>query len=160
MPVSETCALVGILVSTRWPDFCEALVMKMKIQPIRIVLTIVFFGVLPKTHAVIPAPDGGYPGGNTAEGQAALLSLTTGGYNTGSGWLSLRGLTSGNFNTAVGAGTLPLNNADQNTAIGTGALLFNTNGGSNTASGAFALFNNMSGSFNTANGDGALFSNT
>ena len=28
--------------------------------------------------AVLPAPDGGYPGGNTAEGQNALLSLATG----------------------------------------------------------------------------------
>jgi hypothetical protein len=36
------------------------------------------FGLLPRAQAVVPAPDGGYPGGNTAEGQAALLSLTTG----------------------------------------------------------------------------------
>ena len=32
----------------------------------------------PKAKAVSPLPDGGYPGGNTAEGQNALLSLTTG----------------------------------------------------------------------------------
>ena len=29
-------------------------------------------------QAVSPPPDGGYPGGNTAQGQSALLSLTTG----------------------------------------------------------------------------------
>jgi hypothetical protein len=29
-------------------------------------------------QAVSPVPDGGYPGGNTAEGQNALLSLTSG----------------------------------------------------------------------------------
>jgi hypothetical protein len=29
-------------------------------------------------RAVVPPPDGGYPGGNTAEGQNALFSLTTG----------------------------------------------------------------------------------
>ena len=46
-------------------------------------------------QAVIPAPDGGYPGGNTAEGQAALLSLTTGGFNTAVGFLSLRSDTTG-----------------------------------------------------------------
>jgi hypothetical protein len=32
-------------------------------------------------HAVSPVPDGVYPGRNTAEGQTALLSLTTGTYN-------------------------------------------------------------------------------
>ena len=31
-----------------------------------------------KSQAVSPPPDGGYPGNNTAEGQNALLSLTTG----------------------------------------------------------------------------------
>src|SRR5438477_6752129 len=139
MPVSETCALVGIIVSTRWPDFCEALVMKMKIPSIRIVLTIVFFGVLPKTHAVIPAPDGGYPGGNTAEGQAALLSLTTGGFNTAVGFFSLRSDTTGQFNTAIGAGTLLANTADYNTATGAGALLSNNTGPLNTANGTLAL---------------------
>jgi hypothetical protein len=34
------------------------------------------FGLLPpNVFGVVPAPDGGYPGGNTAEGQNALLSL-------------------------------------------------------------------------------------
>jgi hypothetical protein len=118
------------------------------------------FVLADRTQAVSPPPDGGYPGGNTAEGQSALLSLTTGGYNSALGWLSLKTLTSGNFNTGVGAGTLVLNTADQNTATGTGALLFNGTGFQNTASGAFALFNNDTGSFNTAVGVETLFSNT
>ena len=54
----------------------------------------------PVAKAVIPPPDGGYPGGNTAEGQNALLSLTTGTYNTALGLFSLRSNTTGNFNTA------------------------------------------------------------
>src|SRR5690242_2086398 len=37
-------------------------------------------------QAVVPAPDGGYPGRNTAEGDSALLSLTSGTYNTATGW--------------------------------------------------------------------------
>ena len=48
------------------------------------------FTLLPKALAVSPPPDGGYPGGNTAEGQNALLSLTTGGFNTAVGFLSLK----------------------------------------------------------------------
>jgi hypothetical protein len=40
----------------------------------------------PIAQAVSPAPDGGYPGGNTAEGQNALLSPTTGQYNTAVGF--------------------------------------------------------------------------
>jgi len=131
----------------------------------------------PKARAVVPAPDGGYPGGNTAEGQSALFSLTTGGYNTAVGFFALRGNTTGQFNTAIGAGTLLANTADQNTATGAGALLSNTTGfgntadgaftllsnstgGRNTATGRFALYNSTTGSFNTAHGVDALYSNT
>src|SRR5467141_3100698 len=102
-------------------------------------LLILCFGLLPNAEAVSPAPDGGYPGGNTAEGQAALLSLTSGGFNTAVGFLSLRSNTTGQFNTTIGAGTLLANTADQNTATGAGALLSNTTGTQNTANGAFAL---------------------
>jgi hypothetical protein len=111
---------------------------------------------LPSVQAVIPAPDGGYPGGNTAEGQNALFSLTTGGFNTAVGFLSLRTDTSGAFNTAIGAGTLLANTADGNTATGTGALLSNTTGGFNVADGAFTLFSNTTGFQNTATGYQAL----
>jgi len=111
-------------------------------------------------QSVVPAPDGGYPGGNTAEGQSALFSLTSGGFNTGVGFLSLRSNTTGNFNTATGAGTLLANTADQNTATGAGALLSNTTGDRNTATGTFALFNNATGNSNTGEGWRALFQNT
>jgi hypothetical protein len=129
-------------------------------------------GVGPTIQAVVPPPDGGYPNANTAEGQNALLNLTSGGFNTAVGWLSLRSDMIGSFNTAVGAATLFRNNADENTAIGTGAMLSNTGGIQNTATGAFALFSNSGptdslnppsgepASFNTANGYQALFNNT
>jgi hypothetical protein len=118
-----------------------------------------YFAISPNMQAVSPAPDGGYPGGNTAEGQLALGSLTSGIYNTGVGIYSLLSLTTGSFNTAVGAGTLLNNTANENTATGAGALLSNTTGLGNTASGAFALFSNIGGAGNTAVGDRALLDN-
>ncbi len=107
-----------------------------------------------------PAPDGGYAGGNTAEGTSSLFSLTTGAYNTAVGFSSLLSNADTSFNTGVGAGTLLLNTAAENTATGAGALLSNSTGTQNTANGAFALFSNTTESFNTATGFEALFSNT
>ena len=117
-------------------------------------------GLLPKAQAVFPPPDGGYPEGNTAEGQNALLSLTSGTYNTAVGIVSLGSDTDASFNTAIGAGALLLNNADNNTATGAFALLSNTTGPANTAIGALALFSNIEGNSNTAIGVHAMFSNT
>jgi len=124
------------------------------------VFALVLLVLSPVAQAVSPAPDGGYPGGNTAEGQAALSSLTTGGFNTAVGFLSVRSDTTGSFNTGVGAGTLLANTADENTATGAGALLSNLIGTQNTANGTFALFSNNIGDDNTADGFEALFSNT
>jgi len=114
----------------------------------------------PEAQAVVPPPDGGYPGGNTAEGQNALQSTTTGGFNAAVGYFSLFANTTGSFNTAVGAGALDLNTGDNNTAVGAAALLLNTTGTENTATGTDALVYNDSGSQNTANGALALVSNT
>ena len=125
-----------------------------------VVLAVPCLTVLPKSQAVVPAPDGGYSGFNTAEGTNALFSLTAGAGNTAVGWYSLFSDTSGGFNTAVGAGTLLFNNADANTAVGTAALLLNTDGEHNTAIGTSALSNNTIGYSNTAIGSAALFANT
>ena len=113
-----------------------------------------YFSTLLTSQAVNPLPGGGYPGGNTAQGQNALLNLTSGTYNTAIGWFSINSNKIGSFNTAVGAGTLFANIAD-NTATGAGALLNNTPGANNTVSGVFALFNNTTGASNTATGLGA-----
>jgi len=137
---------------------------KLKTTPsLLITITFLCFDLLPTLRAVSPAPDGGYPGGNTAEGQNALLSLTSGTFNTALGFLSLRSETEGQFNTAVGAGALLANEGRpatnlgiENTAVGAGALLSNTTASFNTADGAFALFSNTTGSGNTANGFQAL----
>ena len=122
-------------------------------------LVLVCFALSSKVQAVIRAPDGNYPGGNTAEGASALLNLTTGTYNTAVGWLSLRTDTAGSLNTAIGAGTLFANTGDQNTATGAAALFFNA-GSFSTANGAQALLNNTTGGANTANGVSALQGNT
>jgi len=125
-----------------------------------IILLLAFFALPQRTRAVSPAPDGGYPGGNTAEGKNALLSLTTGGFNTAVGYLSLGTDNTGALNTGIGAGALLANTADEITAVGAGALLSNTTGPFNTATGAFALLSNTTGSDNTALGSAALESNT
>ena len=123
-------------------------------------VALVCLGLLPQAQAVSPAPDGGYPGQNTAEGQSALLHLAGGTYNTALGWSSLGFNVTGSFNTAAGAGALLADTADQNTATGAGALLGNTEGIDNTANGAFALLSNTTGLENTAIGFDALSSNT
>src|ERR1700741_1737907 len=87
------------------------------------ILALGCLAVPPIAQSVSPPPDGGYPGGNTAEGQNALFGLTSGAYNTAVGYLSLQSDATSPFNTALGAGTLFANTADQNTAVGAGALL-------------------------------------
>jgi hypothetical protein len=133
--------------------------MKITIQSLLFVLTLLFLGLLPKAQAVSPAPDGCYTGFTTAEGCNALNVLTTGAGNTGIGWRSLYFVGAGNFNTGVGAGTLVLNTADSNTAVGAAAMLLNTGGTLNTAVGTDALVHNSNSNQNTAVGAFALFSN-
>ena len=115
----------------------------------------------PVALAVDPPPDGGYLNGNTAEGQDALFSLTTGSSNVAIGLNSLYFNTTGSANTATGSNAL-FNNTmgDFNTATGDSALLANTTGVFNTAIGATALLSNTMGSNNTAIGLTALHSNT
>jgi len=134
--------------------------LKTTTPPLLITLTLLCFALLPRAQAVVPPPDGGYPGFNTAEGEKALFGLTSGTGNVAAGWGALYSDNQGSLNTAIGTGALLLNIADQNTATGAGALLFNNNGTSNTANGAFALHLNTEGSSNTANGWQALYSNT
>jgi hypothetical protein len=124
-------------------------------------VVLAFIALCETLQAVTPAPDGGYPGQNTAEGQNALLSLNinAGNNNTAVGWSSLRSNVSGVWNTALGSGTLFSNTGDGNTAIGGAALFSNTTGDYNTAAGLLALFYNTVGVYNTALGASTLQSN-
>ena len=62
----------------------------MKHRYIRLTAVLLFalgtLALISPADAVIPAPDGGYPGFNTAEGENALKNLTTGSANTAIGW--------------------------------------------------------------------------
>jgi Chaperone of endosialidase len=147
-------------------------------RPIFIIFSFICAGFLSQLRAVSPPPDGGYPGGNTAEGTNALFNLstgvwntalgaqalyqdTTGGSNTGTGFQALFSNTIGGQNTASGAFSLFSNLEGQsNTATGYQSLFSNTIGGQNTASGAFSLFSNLHGLGNTADGYKALVWNT
>ena len=125
--------------------------------PLLIILTLLCFTPLPQVQAT-PDP-GSVDPFNTADGDHALFSNTTGFANSAFGWYALFANTDGLYNTAVGAGALDLNNGNDNTAVGTAALLLNTTGDDNTAVGVAALENNT-GDNNTATGAFALFSNT
>ena len=123
-------------------------------------LVLAWFALSPAARAVLPAPDGGYPSDNTAEGNDALFSLTTGTHNTATGFDALYFNTTGAFNTANGSNALNHNTtANFNTATGASALLFNTTGDSNTATGFEALASNTTGFSNTAEGYQALLNN-
>jgi len=135
--------------------------MKTSIPPVLFTFALVCFALVQTTHAVSPAPDGAYPGANTAEGgSGTLFSLTTGTNNTALGSQALFSVTRGSQNTATGVQALKNNTANGNTADGFQALVRNTTGTSNTATGWRALFANTDGSSNTADGSGALYSNT
>src|SRR5262245_1275600 len=56
----------------------------------------------PMARAVSPPPDGGYSNQNTAEGDDALFSLTSGINNTALGYNALYRDTTGTDNTATG----------------------------------------------------------
>jgi hypothetical protein len=120
------------------------------------------FAFLHPAQAVVPSPDGGYPGFNTAEGQDALFSLTpSGAANTAIGFHALYSNTTGDSNTAAGADALVNNRTGRsNTATGFHALNENTFGMANTATGFRALDHNQIGSRNTAIGYSSLSNNT
>jgi hypothetical protein len=137
---------------------------------------LVCFALSPSARAVVPAPDGGYAGANTAEGTNALFSRTTGVWNTALGFQALYHLTTGSQNNATGFRALfSLTTGSQNTADGVQALFSNIDGFGNVALGFQTLIDllhtdyntalgyqaasNTTGSYNTAVGSIALLDN-
>jgi hypothetical protein len=145
---------------------------------IPLTLALACLALSPTARAVYPPPDGAYFPENTAEGEDALFSNTTGFANTAIGREALYYNTTGFFNTATGGNTLVSNTTgarntaageytlilnttgSDNTGTGESTLASNTTGNSNTATGAIALLNNTTGSNNTAEGYNALENNT
>jgi Chaperone of endosialidase len=135
---------------------------KTVIVSLLIALALACFALSPPIAlAVTPPPDGGYANLNTAEGDFALFSLTTGTENTALGFQALYSDTDGSLNTATGRFALLTNTeGSENTAVGASALKLNTTGSQNVALGRSALFENTTGSFNNALGYNAMSSNT
>jgi hypothetical protein len=88
---------------------------------------------------------------NTAIGNGALYSNTTGTSNTAIGNASLVSNIIGSANVAVGDFTLASNDSSGNTAVGYAALS-NTQDEQNSAVGVFALSDNTGGFYNVAMG--------
>src|SRR5882724_11791056 len=117
------------------------------------------FALSPPARAVVPAPAGGYFNDNTAEGEDALFSLTTGFGNTAVSFRALFNTTTGSRNTANGGFSLSFSTTgNDNTANGQSSLLSNTTGDANTSNGVRALQGNLTGFNNTATGVNALLS--
>jgi hypothetical protein len=96
---------------------------------------------------------------NTAVGKDALTSNTIGAYNVAIGRSTLSANVSGNFNMAIGTEALRDTTANYNLAIGFRVGFVNTTGNHLTGIGAGALLDNTTGSFNTAIGSDALANN-
>jgi hypothetical protein len=124
-------------------------------------LALACFALSPIARAVTPAPDGGYPNENTAEGEDALFSLTTGSSNTAIGYHALHNSTTGIDHTAIGSEALASLSAGAGcTAVGSQALSNDVFGGDNTAIGSSALHSNTTGALNTAVGFNTMVANT
>src|SRR5439155_5728927 len=127
------------------------------IHPLLALFAFACFALSQNALAVVPAPDGGYPGANTAEGDDALYSLTTGVDNTATGSGALFSNIDGRDNTAIGFEALYNNTGSRNLAVGSSALANLTSGDSNIAVGGAALVQGVTVNFNTALGRRALF---
>lgn len=107
------------------------------------------------------ARGGGNQTTNTAFGETAFYTNTTGTENVAIGYGALEFNTTGYRNVAIGRAALNVSTVEgQNTAVGYAALQSNTTAYNNTGIGAVALANNTTGINNTSLGSNALKENT
>src|SRR6266513_3572857 len=92
----EACMKTDYWFNRRWLNGAPSF------WPLIIPLMLACCALSPSAQAVDPPPDGGYSGDNTAEGDDALFSLTTGLSNTAIGFQALYSNTTGSYNTATG----------------------------------------------------------
>src|SRR5439155_559400 len=125
--------------------------------PVLIALTLGCFGLSPQARAVDPPPDEGYPNQNTAEGDDALFSLTTGADNTAMGFDALDSNTTGSDNDPaswIWRATGRLNTARRDhtaTLLQNGLVLVAGGTGSdNTVSASAELYDPASGTWRAA----------
>jgi hypothetical protein len=63
------------------PNLACPLPLRRGFSVVLLALPLALLALSPIARAVMPSPDGGYPNGNTAEGESALFSLTTGSHS-------------------------------------------------------------------------------
>lgn len=114
-----------------------------------------------KINTLTIGKGGGNMPNNTAIGQNALQSNTTGSENGAFGKYALIANTTGSGNTAVGGWAALYGNTtgDRNTAVGDYSLFSNTTASDNTANGYQSSRNNVDGASNSALGMQSLYSN-
>ncbi|MHB1163491.1 MAG: beta strand repeat-containing protein [Minisyncoccota bacterium] len=111
-------------------------------------------------HGVTVGLGGGSVSSNTAVGNLAFTSNTTGTDNTANGYQSLYTTTTGTSSSAFGSYSLYNNNGSNNTALGFSSLYTNTSGHENIASAPYALYSNTTGYNNAAYGFQSLYMTT
>ena len=97
---------------------------------------------------------------NTAVGNSAMTTNSTGARNTGLGYFAVQTNSTSNDNTGLGYAALYQTTGATNTGIGSQSLISNTTGASNAALGYNSLNASTTGSFNVAIGTQALQANT
>src|SRR5437899_12093674 len=107
------------------PNLISRLPLQRGFPVVLLALAVGLFALSPTARAVDPPPDGGYPNQNTAEGDGALFSLTTGNDNTAIGFNALHSLATGSEATATGSLALFNDTTGFNTAYGFNALYSN-----------------------------------
>jgi hypothetical protein len=81
--------LLNRTLAEKWNPMKPSITVRTIVRLLLIHFSLWCLALSPVAQGVIPSPDGGYPGGNTAEEQSALLNLTSGTCNAAVGLFTL-----------------------------------------------------------------------